>query len=701
MDELVQLKGKFIRNIYQTNTYMVSVFDCEDSTITITGPFIDYDKNQIYVLSGNYVDHPKYGFQFDYVLIEKYLPSIKEEIITFLASSSFPGIGKKAAEKIYKHFDDQTITILKEDPFKIHEIKLTEKQYNSIIEGFTNLNDPENEIVFHLISNGFNNNDASKIMSVFKLDTLEISKDNPFRFYNDVYGINFDKVKHYASNIEFDDSEIKYCESYLIYLLTEFFFKTGDIYIELDDLYKLMEKNHFNIDYDLLIDRAISNRYIIQEDNRIYLFNDYYDEVFIGQFLNKFNQNFNIDEDLINQFIDLLEDEYVINYDDKQRQAIINFFLNSFSLITGGPGTGKTTIVKSMATIFKKVFPFSNLIVVAPTGRAAKRINEICDVEAKTIHSLLHWNKESNTFVHNIDNPLLYDAIIIDEFSMVDNNLFASLLKACSRVKKICIIGDNNQLPSIKPGDLLNDLLITDKFPTTYLQYNYRQNKGNEIISLANDIILDQINLEKFNKDISFYDIDHDNYDLISLIKHNIEEGYTLDDIQVLTPMHKGLWGIENLNNLLQNTFNPADSSKKEKKVGKYTFRVNDKILQLKNRPNDDVYNGDIGILEDIDEKEGYILVNYSGILVFYEFDDLNDITLAYAFSVHKAQGSEYKVVYFIISRYNIKMLNKKLIYTAISRSKDKLIIISQKNLLKEGISKTLKKRNTSLMERL
>ena len=701
MDDLEYLKGRFYRTIYQTNTYMVSVFIADEDTITVTGPYFEYENNQIYVLSGNYVDHPRYGFQFNYMLIEKYLPSIKEEIISFLSSNSFIGIGKKTAVKIYDYFLDETINILKADPLKIYDIKLTDKQYQSIIDGFNYLNDPENDTIFYLISNGFNNNDAQKIFSVFKLDTMQIASDNPFRFYNDVYGISFDKVSTFASKLEFTDSEIKYLESYLIYLLIEYTFKTGDIYISMDDLNNLLLKNHIQFDSQSILQRAIENSYLIQEEDRIYLYNDYNDEIFIANFLKNFSQSFNIDENIIDQNIEFIENGDGITYDDKQCLAIKNFLLNSFSLITGGPGTGKTTIVKTMSMIFKKMFPFSNLIVVAPTGRAAKRISEICDVESKTIHSLLRWNKETNTFVHNIDNPILYDCIIIDEFSMVDNSLFASLLKACSKVKKICIIGDNNQLPSIKPGDLLNDLLTADLYPTTYLSFNYRQNQGNEIITLANDIINDEIDLSKFKKDITFYDINNDNYDLLSLIQKNIEDGYTLDEIQILTPMHKGSWGIENLNILLQNTFNPQDKNKKERKIGKYTFREKDKILQLKNRPNDDVYNGDIGTLVEIDDSQGYLLVDYAGTLVFYDFDDLADITLAYAFSVHKAQGSEYNIVYLIISRYNTKMLNSKLIYTAISRSKDKLIIISEQDLLKEGISKTLKKRNTTLLERL
>ena len=354
-----------------------------------------------------------------------------------------------------------------------------------------------------------------------------------------------------------------------------------------------------------------------------------------------------------------------------------------------------------MVEIFKQYFPFSNLIVVAPTGRAAKRINEICDVESKTIHSLLKWNKESNLFAYDIDNPILYDCLIIDEFSMVDNSLFASLLKAGSRIKKLCIIGDNNQLPSIRPGELLSDLLLSKMFTVTELKVNHRQAEGSEIISLANDIIKNDVDLDRYHKDISFYSIYENNFDLISLIKQDMADGYSINDIQVLSPMYKGNWGIDNLNVLLQNTFNPQDINKKEKKAGQFTFRIDDKILQLKNRPTDDVYNGDIGILAEIDEKEKYLMVDYSNIYVFYEYEELSDIALAYAMSVHKSQGSEYPIVYFVISKNNLRMLNRKLIYTAISRAKNKLVIIGDSALFMQGLSYMMKKRNTTLIKRL
>ena len=680
---------------------MVTRFKTQDGPITVTGPSFDYEENQLYRLSGSYVDHPRYGFQFSMLTIEKILPDKKEEIISFLGSKAFKGIGKKTAEKIYAHFGDETLNLLKERPEAIFEVTLSNKQYASLQEGFQNLNDPENDILFHLVSNGFNNNEAQRIFSTFKLATMEVGKDNPFRFYNDIYGIRFEAVKQYASKIEFSDAQLKYKVSYLIYFLKEYTFNSGNIFIEEEELFACLRRQGQNNDIYEAIDMAIEENYIVKEENRYYLSADYNDERFIAQYLNSFDNELTLSDELIQEGIENCEKSLNITYDDVQKKAIRDFFQNGISFIVGGPGTGKTTIVKGMVEIFKQYFPFSNLIVVAPTGRAAKRINEICDVESKTIHSLLKWNKESNLFAYDIDNPILYDCLIIDEFSMVDNSLFASLLKAGSRIKKLCIIGDNNQLPSIRPGELLSDLLLSKMFTVTELKVNHRQAEGSEIISLANDIIKNDVDLDRYHKDISFYSIYENSFDLISLIKQDMADGYSINDIQVLSPMYKGNWGIDNLNVLLQNTFNPQDINKKEKKAGQFTFRIDDKILQLKNRPTDDVYNGDIGILAEIDEKEKYLMVDYSNIYVFYEYEELSDIALAYAMSVHKSQGSEYPIVYFVISKNNLRMLNRKLIYTAISRAKNKLVIIGDSALFMQGLSYMMKKRNTTLIKRL
>ncbi|MBQ1478304.1 MAG: AAA family ATPase, partial [Erysipelotrichaceae bacterium] len=562
------LTGTFKHIIYRSESYMVARFESEEGLITVTGPSFDIEKGTRYELSGSYVDHPRYGFQFQILKVEKALPKVKEDIISFLSYKLIKGIGKKAAEKVYDALGDETLKILKEDTSVLQGIDLTMKQILSIEEGFASMQDPEHEILFELVSHGFNNLEAQRIFSRFKLATIEVGEENPFRYYNDVYGMPFEKVKRYAYTVDFEDKELKYQESYLFYLFTDFCFRSGDTYLEKQDLLVLLQKNGLSL-IEEAFESALTHNYLIDEEGRIYLFNDYQNERFIADYLYHFPKGDLLEREEIEEGIRASEYTNSIGYDKAQKEAIASFFLHPVSMIVGGPGTGKTTIVKAMVELYRDLFPFNNIIVIAPTGRAAKRITEICDVEAKTIHSLLRWNKEANTFVYDIDNPVLYDAVIVDEFSMVDQDLFASLCKAGSRFKKLCLIGDDNQLPSIRPGSVLRDLVESELFPVSHLSVNYRQNEGSEIIDLSSSIISGSFDLTSYHKDITFIENRISHEDLLSLINQDLKEGYELDDIQILTPMYRGDWGIDNLNMLLQNTYNPRSIDKAERNSGR------------------------------------------------------------------------------------------------------------------------------------
>lgn len=702
IDEQIEIiEGSFYKTIYKSNNYMVSIFYTSDGPITVTGPSFDYEKSCKYTLSGKYVDHPKYGFQFEILNITKFLPSAKEEIIKYLSSPLFKGIGKKAAEKIYDVFGDETLRIIKKDISSIDSINLTDTQKKGLIEGFSTIEDSGSDALFELINLGYSSKEANHIYMHYKDITTDILKDNPYKFYLDMYGIPFNKVKDCSKNLEIDNKEYKFKEAYLIYIFKELSFRLGDTYLYEEDFRHEYDKN-FD-DFDDILQVCINHEYLVMEDNRIYLKQDYLDEFYISKYLNELNNDrFNIDDINLDEAIKSNSYSESIEYDTKQIQAIKNFYNNSFSMIVGGPGTGKTTLIKAIVDIYNDYFPFNNIMVIAPTGRAAKRINEICNVESKTIHSLLRWNKEDNTFIYNEDNPILFDALIIDEFSMVDSNLFASLLKASSRVSKICIIGDDNQLPSIRQGNVLSDLLCANLFPLTRLEEIHRQKEGNEIIKLAYEIIDNDIHLDQYGNDVLFVDqTSFNKNDLVSMINTNLNDGYTLDDIQVLSPMYRGQFGIDSLNTSLQHSFNPSSNNKVEKRIADCLYRENDKILQLKNRPDDDVYNGDIGYLKEIDLNEKTFLIYYNDIPIFYNFDDLNDISLAYALSVHKSQGSEYNIVYFMCNKEHSIMLYKKLIYTAISRAKNKLIIVGDKTTFLNATNKESRIRKTTLINRL
>ncbi len=697
MSETVKLDGIFVYTLYNSNNYMVSKFETsEGDTITVTGPSVDYELYSKYLISGEYITHPKYGFQFKMLTIQKYIPTKKEDIIRFLSGPAFKGVGKKAAIKIYDALGDDALNILRNNRSVLENIELTNKQLNALCNGLDSFGDEANDVLYTLISAGFTTSEAKKIFNHFKENTAVIFKDNPYLFYLDVYGISFIRLNNIVKDLDFEDKERKFKEAYLVYIFKELSFKNGDIYLYKEEFEAYYLKKY--TDFDDVLKTCIDDNYLTNIDDRYYLTYDLDNEKYIANSLLMEREDIEMDDVNLDEAIIDCQSYLNIKYDDKQIEAIKSFFNEKISLIIGGPGTGKTTLINSLVNIFKDFFPYNNIIVVAPTGRAAKRINEITKVESKTIHSLLRWNKDDDSFIQDEDNPILYDCLIIDEFSMVDSNLFASLLKASSYVKKICIIGDNKQLPPIRQGNVLRDLIESNKFKVTYLDTNHRQKEGNDIIELSNDINKNTVDFSKYQNDIKFIDINNLSInDIVSIIDEDLKEDNDNLNMQVLSPMYKNEFGIDNLNNALQNYFNPADKTKKEKAFGKYTFRENDKILELKNRPTDDVYNGDIGTLIEIDEKDKSFLVNYQSVDVFYSFEDLTDISLAYALSVHKAQGSEYQNVYFIFDKSQRHMLYKKLIYTAVSRAKKKLVLIGDKGVFFESLNKEIKERKTSL----
>lgn len=700
MEKEEKLNGVFTKTIYKSSTYMVSLFKCEEGTITVTGPSFDIDEKIKYTISGSYTHHPKYGFQFKMTGIEKTVPESGEEIVEFLSSPLFKSIGKKTALKIYKLLGDNALNLLKEDISIVDTLDLTPNQKEGLIQGFESIQDEDSDGLFELLSLGFSNNDCMQIINKFKDNTRTVLKTNPLRFYLEVYGISFKKVIDCTHSLSFEDKDIKYAEALLIDIFKNISFNLGDSFLYIEDFkpYYLKYRN----DFEIALEKALKDEYLIEDDNRYYINSEYYDEVNIATSLVNLNS-----QDTVNiEDIDILIKENAeasnIEYDSDQINAIRNFFLNSISLIIGGPGTGKTTLIKALVELYRECNPFNEIIVIAPTGRAAKRINEVCNVESKTIHSLLRWNKEDNTFIFNEDNLLTYDAVIIDECSMVDNFLFSAFLKAAKNVKKLCLIGDDKQLPSIRQGDLLADLINSNKFVISYLNTIHRQAFGNEIISLSQAIIDENVNFEEFKQDVDLIDIDDFSHEkLISMVKALLSEGVSFDDIEILSPMYRGQYGIDNLNLSLQAAFNPKSDEKKEKQSGKTIFREFDKILQLKNRPDDDVYNGDIGILEEIDNEEHNFLLRYGDTYLYLNFDELNIISLAYAMSIHKAQGSEYPYVFLFVNKEHYHMLDKKLIYTAVSRAKKHLYIISNQNIFINALKRKSRKRKTHLVTRI
>ena len=699
--DIIEFSGKLNRYIFAKDNYMVvSILSVEsfDTYHTCVGEYIQFDKDKIYDFKCIIEENPKYGYQYKIVEVCPAVPKTHHEIVKFLSSNYFKGVGKKCAETVYKALGDDALELIRKDYTVLNNIGISSDQISAIIDGYNVLGLQNKPEITELLSLGFTTSEANIISNQYKEKTLEKLHENPYVFYYDCPYISLKNIHNAVSKLNIENSDELRLIADFIFAFKAYTFRYGHTYLEDEDLDDLFKTNIENKDY--LLNESLKEKLIIKEGSKYYYKDQYYNEKTVAEVMNIISSgenDFSLDS---NDIEFLLNND--IEYDDKQIDAINNFFDNNISIVSGGPGTGKTTIIKGIVELFYKKYPYRNLIVIAPTGRAAKRINEMCNVETKTIHSLLRWNKEYNYFTHNKDNPLYYDAIIIDEFSMVDNEVFARLLDANRALSKLCIIGDYNQLPSIREGELLKNFIDEKLYPTVILSKIFRQEEGNDVIKFANDIINDSIDYNAYNNDIKFYDINKYSYDkFINDLKEDFDNGLDFDDIQVLSPIYKHKYGVDELNNVIQDVYNPIKLKKDICDFCSISFRKNDKVLQLKNRSDYDLCNGDIGYIKQIDNENNEIMLEFNDNTYIYTRKELNDeqINLAYAITVHKAQGSEYKKVYLFIDNSHSHFVDKKILYTAISRSKSKLCIISSPSIIDKCLKRSVKKRKTSINE--
>lgn len=717
--ETTNIVGKISHIIYkdEKTRYTVArfrLYELNEKLITITGYFPQFQDDCLLNLTGTYLDHPRFGMQFQVQHYHRVLPSDIDSIITFLSSPLFPGIGKKFAEAIVERWQEDSLVILKDNPSLLKEIKgYTPKKEEALINGLINYGEDEEAIRF-FTTNGLGIRNILRLERAYGKDAYRLVKENPYRLIEEVDGIGFKIADKLALNMGFDWDDPRRLMAGLCAMTMEECMRTGDSYVDVERLSVIFASqfNDNSLDFDALLIEAAKSSKLILIDNKVFHPSQYKSEQYIAHSLKEFpylDLQPVSDEDVYFH-LEHLQRELNIEYDESQKEAILTFFHSPFTIMTGGPGTGKSTVIGAMIHLWKRLYPSYSLACAAPTGRASKRLFELNGVESFTIHSLLKWDLESNTFGMDETNPLSIDCLIIDEFSMVDTWLMSHLLKASQQVKKILIVGDKDQLPSVAPGQVLKDLIDSKCFPVISLTHIYRQKEGSDVISLAKQIRDQDLNFNELKNDIKWFDCRA--VDVKQLVLEVIQQaqikGYPLQHIQVLAPMYSGLAGIDALNHAIQKFVNPFDENKRELKVGTQVFRENDKILQLKNQPNDDVYNGDIGVCIEIiyareDElKQNRIIVDFDGRIVEYTSENFINITLAYCVSVHKAQGSEYPIVVLPVVPEHRFMLQKRLLYTAVTRASKSLILIGSKLLFSQGISENEEiPRKTCLLEYL
>lgn len=682
-------------------------------TVTLNGmaPLI----GQLLEIEGEWVKHPKFGQQFKAMTYKTVAPTEISGIEKFLASGAINGIGPAMAKKIVAEFGEKTLEIIAKSPNELLKVpgigkKTAEKISTSYLE-----QSELTEIMVWLENHGISNTYAGKIFAKYGSFAIDIMEKDIYRLFQDIEGIGFLTADKLAFNLGIQREDKRRIISGIDYALMQLC-NNGHCCIPemalVDKTAKILQVNN-QIIFTILkerIDIGSLNTEVVGGETLIYPPYLYYAEKKVATRLLQLQQATEpLSEDNLSLFIKVWEKDNQIQLAQKQKEAIKACLHHGVLVLTGGPGTGKTTVIKGILSILKA--QGLKIRLAAPTGRAAKRLSETTGQKALTIHRLLEANnlaQDDNLklgFSKDIDDQLDADVIILDEVSMVDIVLMHHFFNAVPDGCRIILVGDTDQLPAVGPGSVLKDIIRSQKIPAIRLDEIFRQAQTSMIIQNAHIINAGRLpDLRKQYSDFVFYELNDDTsitQKILDLCTKDLpHEGFdVLKDVQILSPMHRFLCGVENLNLMLQEQLNPK-KNQDELKYSSQTFRVGDKVMHIRNNYQKNVFNGDIGFIQDVNNEK--LTVDYFDHIVTYEKNELNELTLAYASSVHKSQGSEYKVVIIPLSTSHYIMLQRNLLYTAITRAKQKVIIIGSKKALMTAIqSNRTQKRYTLLAERL
>lgn len=665
--------------------------------IKVTGNFGDIQINSSYRFEGKLVMHEKFGLQFRANSYKQVLPHEEGSLTKYLSSNKFPGIGKKAATTIIDELGLNALDVLKESPAKIDKLSLTRKQKDSLLAGL-NAMDSYSEVILKLAKYGINKRIAERVYQLYHGEALAKLEKDPYAAVNDISGFAFKTADMMGSQLDIASDDPRRIKGAVYQVLLDALNGEGDTYVGLAELLteasKLLQINQFDPIASCINSLQEAGKVIVDGENAA-LQNIYQTEVDIARLMKNLvekkedKKREQYDDKKVEQAIKDAEKELKIHYDDTQKLAIKNAVNQPISILTGGPGTGKTTIINGILLVLRKLaeIPSSALysedppfLLAAPTGRAAKRMGEITGISAKTIHRMLGLGI-GDTNTQDL-NELNGEILIVDEMSMVDMFLFKQLLASIHDTRHIVFVGDKDQLPSVGAGNVFSDLIKSQAFPTTILKQIHRQGDDSTIITLAHDVNegKDQQALFKKTKNYSFISCRPELVgDAVGqIVKLALKRGFAKDDIQVLSAMYLGNGGVTNLNNVIQAILNPSQPKSKVLEAHNEVFRIGDRILQLQNNPEKDIYNGQIGKIISIDEDDAKecMIADFDGREVAFSRKDLNDLTRAYAITIHKSQGSEFPLVILNLTMQNFVMLKRNLLYTAITRAEKNLVLV-------------------------
>lgn len=697
--------------------------DFDDFEIIVTGTIADVIEGENYTFWGELTQHPKYGQQLKVERYQRAKPS-SAGLIKYFSSQHFKGIGKKTAEKIIHLYGDDPIDNILEDPDKLESISGLSKANRENLVSKLRLNYGAEQILAKLAEYGLNNKTAVQIFERYKEESLTIITENPYQLVEDIQGIGFKMADKLAEQVGINSDAPQRFRAALVHTLLETSIDKGDTYIEAKELLEkslfiLEEVRQVELDPSQIaqeLTQLISENKVQNIGTKIFDNTLFYAESGIHKHLTRILDR-PLEKAISSQDIQTeikhIQAEFNINYDKAQKNAIQKAIQSKVFLLTGGPGTGKTTVINGIIKAYANLHQIDlqksdrPIILAAPTGRAARRMNELTGLPSATIHRHLGLNGDSE--YQALDDFLDCDLIIIDEFSMVDTWLANQLFSAIASNTQIVIVGDSDQLPSVGPGQVLADLLKINRLPQVSLTKIFRQSEDSTIVTLANQIRQGRLPTDFTAKkaDRSYFEAQstHIPQMIQKIVSSALKSGIDAQEIQILAPMYRGQAGITHLNKLMQDLLNPLNNQL-EFQFNDLHFRKGDKVLHLINDAQINVFNGDIGYITDLipakytESKQDEMILDFDGTEINYPRNEWLKITLAYAMSIHKSQGSEFKVVILPVTRQSGRLLQRNLIYTAITRSKSKLVMLGEIAAFDNAIKNEGTKRKTYLIER-
>lgn len=707
------LTGRIVRTVFRNkdNAYTIYRIELENGDVeTITGNLPVLSVDTLYTFDVVETTHPTYGVQYKVESYQQAEKQNKDGLIKYLSSELFTGIGPKRAKLIVDHFGDDAISKIIKDKNILKEIRFTPVQIERLYQEL--LKESHLELVMtELFKYDITLVMATKLYNAYGKHTLAVLKSNPYQMIDDIYGVGFKRADEIALKLGFSYDHPMRIEAALFHALETLLMHTGNTYVNKQAFMRATDIIS-DVDNTLIeahLEKLIHMGKIIYQDNTYTIPTIKAAEKHIATYIKNFQKETVVTDIVFEANIAQVEKILNIEYTALQKEAIKQSIKSPISIITGGPGTGKTTVLSGVLMVYARLFGLNlerNTITTkiglcAPTGRAARRMEDVMNVEAYTIHKLLGYNYDGS-FYYGADNLLPQDLIIVDEGSMIDIFLMEQLLSAIKTTTKVIIVGDKDQLPSVGPGQVLGDMIASKAVKVIELSEIHRQAKNSHIIDFSNQINYQTINAYAYetHDDLIFMNLKEHaiTNTLIQLTESAVLEGYDLyEDIQTLIPIYRGQVGIDAVNKAMQAHF--IKDKSKYMQYGSNFFYIGDKVIQLMNEPTKGIMNGDIGVIRDIIEsKDGkYLLINFSGMDIQYEQANLENLNLAYAISVHKSQGSEYKIVYMPLVRSYAHMLRKELLYTGVTRAKAYLYLLGELNLIEKASKVLNEKRNTRL----